>query len=321
MTTPHPPSTDRPAGPRRDDHRVAAFVGAQARALQRYGVTAESRFVEVPAVGRGHVLVAGDGPPLVLVIGGTVPAVFWAPLMAHLPGRTLYAMDLPGFGLTDPVAYEPGTYRRTAVGFLAGVLDALGLERADFVTHSMGSLWTHWLAGSRPGRVAAQTMIGCPAFFLGTSAPVPMRLASVPGLGRLLLSAPPSAGQVARVMAMVGERPDGIDEVCGALLACERLPGYTGSMLGMMRSVMSWTRARPEVRTGPDELRAVRRPVQLIWGEHDAFGSVAAGRRIAELVPGARCHVVPGGHAPWFHHAERVAPLARDFLEARGQRP
>jgi pimeloyl-ACP methyl ester carboxylesterase len=318
MTTPNRTTTHSPGPALRDSDRVGAFQGAQRRVLDRYGVAAEARFVTVPAIGgRAQVLVAGEGEPLVMVIGGTIPAAFWAPLMAHLPGRTLYAMDLPGFGLTDPVDYRPETYRDTAVAFLREVLDGLGVHRSQFVTNSMGSLWTHWLASVQPERVEAQVMVGCPAFFLGTKAPLPMCLASVPGLGRLLVSPPPSAKQVERVIAMVGEAPRGIDEVRDLLLACERLPAYTDSMLAMMRSVMSYARVRPSVVTGPDQLRAVAHPVQLIWGEDDAFGDVGTGRRIAELIPGGRFVSVPGGHAPWLHHCEPVAAVVREFLAIR----
>jgi pimeloyl-ACP methyl ester carboxylesterase len=240
----------------------------------------------------------------------------WAPLMAHLPGRTLYAMDLPGFGLTDPVGYHPTTYRATATAFLAGVLDGLGLGRCQFVTNSMGSLWSLWLA-EHQARVEAQVMIGCPAMFLGTSAPAPMRLASVPWLGRRLLTMRrPSPKQVEQVIAMVGEQARGIDEIRDLLLACEQLPTYVDSMLGMTRSVMSWTRVRREVATGPEQLRAIHHPVQLIWGEEDPFGTAKTGRRIAELIPGSRFAAVPGGHAPWFHHADQIATITRDFLAA-----
>lgn len=263
MTTPDRTTARARTTAGRGDDRVAAFRRAQQRVLTRYRVAAEPRFVEVPAIGgQTQVLVAGDGPPLVMVIGGTTPAAFWAPLMARLSGRTLYAMDLPGFGLTAAVDYRPETYRETAVAFLAGLLDGLGLDRCQFVTNSMGSLWSLWLAQEQ-ARVEAQVMVGCPAFFLGTTAPVPMRLASVPWLGRRLLTLrEPSAKQVEQIMAMVGEEPRGIHELRDALLACQRLPAYVGSMQGMMRSVMSWTRARPEVTVGPEQLRAIQHPVQ-----------------------------------------------------------
>ena len=298
---------------------VAGFLDAQQRVLDRYRVTAQRRYVEVPTTGgQAQVLVVGQGPPLVMVIGGAVPAAFWIPLMAKLPGRTLYAIELPGFGLTAPTAYHPATLRRTAVNYLAGVLGALGLGASQFVTQSMGSQWTTWLAADRPGTVATQVMVGCPAFFLDTSAVLPFRLASVPGLGSLLMALQrPSATGAERVMRMVGEDPTGLDEIRDVLLAAQRLPTYTPSLLALMRAVMSSTRPRPEIVTTPDQLRRISHPVRLIWGERDSFGKPEAGHRIAELIPGADLRVVPGGHAPWFHHAGQVAELAREHLEAR----
>jgi pimeloyl-ACP methyl ester carboxylesterase len=299
------------------DTAVAAFLDAQQRVLDRYRVPAQRRYVEVPATGgQAQVLVAGEGPQLVMVIGGAVPAVFWAPLMARLPGRTLYVVELPGFGLTDPMTYEPDTLRRRAVDHLAGVLDALGLGPGQFVTQSMGSQWTSWLAADRPGTVTAQVMVGCPAFFLDTSAVLPFQLASVPGLGRLLMSLQkPSVANTERMMRIVGEDPAGLAELRDVLLAAACLPTYTPSLLELMRASMRWTRPRPAVVTTPAHLRLVAHPVRLIWGRGDPFGPVDAGRRIADAIPAADLHVVPGGHAPWFHHADLVARLTRAFLQ------
>lgn len=294
---------------------VGGFLDAQQRVLDRYGVDAERRSVPTSG-GTAQVLVAGEGPPLPMVIGGTVPAVFWAPLMARLRGRTLCAIELPGFGLTDPVRYHHATLRRTAVAFLDGVLDGLGIGRCDVVSQSMGSQWTAWLAADRPARVRSQVMIGCPAFFLDTSAPLPMRLFSVPGLGRALqASSPPSPRGAERIIRMVGEDPEGLAELRDVLVAAQRVPTYGDSTLALMRAVMRSTRPRAEIVLGPDELRRVGHPVRLVWGEQDPFGRLASGRRAAELMPVATFHVVPGGHAPWFHHADLVAGLVRDLLD------
>ncbi|MGD8898372.1 MAG: alpha/beta fold hydrolase, partial [Acidobacteriota bacterium] len=155
---------------------TSEFEAAQERLLRRVGVAAESRFVDVPAVsGQAHVLVAGRGPAVVMVPGFADPAAMWAPLMARLEGFTLYAVDRPSFGLTDRARYSTATIRRLAVTFLEQVLDALGLERPAIVANSIGSLWSIWLALERPRRLATMSHVGCPAFILGTSAPLPMR--------------------------------------------------------------------------------------------------------------------------------------------------
>ena len=300
---------------------AAQFRTAQQRVLDRYGVAANSRFIDVPVIGGGaHVLEAGDGPPLVMVIGGTIPAAMWAPLMAQLSGYRLYAMDLPGFGLTDAIPYEAASYRVTTVRFLAQLLDALGLQRVPFVTNSTGSLWTNWLSLDHPDRVTAQVQIGCPAHVLGTAAPLPMRLVSIRSIGRLLMRMqPPSVEQVERVGHAVREDLAAVPEIRDVLLACERLPTYAESMLALMHAHMRFGQPRREVvQTGAD-LAAVRHPVQLIWGEDDPFGSVEVARRVTGYLPDAQLDIVPGGHAPWFHHAAQVARLALDFLHARAE--
>ncbi len=78
------------------------FSQAQATVLSHYGLTAEERWVEAPVIdGQAHVLVTGEGPPVVLLNGIGVPAAMWAPLMTRIDGVTLFAVDLPAFGLTD----------------------------------------------------------------------------------------------------------------------------------------------------------------------------------------------------------------------------
>lgn len=293
----------------------AAFGWAQQRVLGRYDLAAEARMVDVPSIGgRAQVLVTGQGPPVLLVIGAAVPAAFWAPLMRWLSWHTLYAVDLPGFGLTSRVDYRPQTFRAIGVEFLADVMDALGLRDCPVVTHAMGSLWTRWLAEQRPDLVGRQAMVGCPALVLGTSAPGPMRLASVPRLGPWLVDAPPSARQADEMMRMLGEDPQGLDEVRDLLVACEGLPGYAASMAAMTGSVLRWTRVRPEMATGPDELRAVSHPVHLVWGRDDPVGSPEVGIRCADLLPQASLAIVPGGHLPWLHGSYAVAAALAGFL-------
>jgi pimeloyl-ACP methyl ester carboxylesterase len=294
------------------DALATGFLDSQEAVLDRYGLTVRRHHVDVATTGgQAQVLSTGDGPPLVLVIGGALPAAFWAPLMARIHGHTLHAIELPGFGLTDPTTYRASTLRRTAVDHLSGVLDALGIGASQFVTQSMGSQWTTWLAESRPERVLSQVIVGCPAFFLDTSAALPFRLASIPGLGRVLMSLQsPSGTNVERLLRMVGEDPAGLDEIRDLLVATQRLPTYASSLVALMRACMYWSRPRRSSVTTEDDLREINHPVRLVWGREDTFGSLESGRRIARLIPGAEIFVVPGGHAPWLHNAELVAALA-----------
>ena len=305
------------------DTDVTTFRQAQDTLMHRVGITARSIEVPAPSVeGTAHVLVTGEGPPLVMVIGGAIPAALWAPLLPHLPGRTLYAVDLPGFGLTTPVGYSVETVRSLAVDFLGDVLEELDVAQAPFVTQSQGSLWTMWFAEEHPDRVVAQSVVACPAHVLGTTAPVPMRLMSIGALGRLMLRLqPPSRRQTERVFAGVHEDVSRTPELVDVLLACERLPWYPDALLSLMRAVMRVGRARPEVVSGAEELGRVSHPVQLVWGDRDPFGSVDVARRTARLLPDAELHVVRGGHAPWFDDPSAVARLVTAFLARHAPLP
>lgn len=291
------------------------FVQAQREALAQAGVEAASRFVELPGIGgRAHVLEAGHGPPVLLVCGIGTPAAMWAPLMAHLSGSTLYAVDLPGFGLSDARPGFASRLRPNAVAFLRSVLDALGLERSALVGNSLGSLWSFWLALEHPDRVAAMVHVGCPALFLGTSAPLPMRLLSVPVLGKVLSKLqPPSEKQVRELARMVGEDPLPA-ETAKLLLATERLPDYEPTFLALLRVLVRPRGARREVALDEAALSGVLTPVQLVWGASDPFGAPAVGERATAALPHGELHVVAGGHAPWLRRAGEVGLLARPFL-------
>ena len=298
------------------------FRRAQRRLLDRVGVRAESHFFDVPAVsGRVHVLIAGEGPPVVMVPGFADPAAMWAPLMARLEGFSVYAIDRPCFGLTGPARHDTATARKLAVMFLEQVLDALRLNQPVFVASSIGSLWSIWLSLDRADRVAAMTHVGCPAFILGTSAPLPLRLLSISPLGRLLMRlSPPSPRQVDRIAAMAGENLSDLPELRDLLVVNQKLPGVQAAMIELLHSLVRLRGPRPEIELTPAQLAQIRQPVQLIWGERDPFGAPDVGRRAARIIPAAAFHAIPkAGHAPWIAHAHAVADLAVPFIRTAGR--
>lgn len=300
-----------------------AFEAAQRRVLERFRLDAESRFVRIPAIGgRAHVLTVGSGSSVVMLNGIGCPAAMWAPLMARLSGYRIVAIDAPGCGLTDGAVTTTDGVRARAVAFLEQALDALEIDRPAFVANSMGSLWALWLALDRPDRVAAMVHVGTPAVVLGTSAPLPMRLMSVPPVGRLLTRLrPPSIARMNQTAAMVHVDLDRQPEVREVMVASERMPDAAESFLSLLHACIRVRGARPEVAFTAAQLAEVAQPVQLVWGNDDPFGPVPVARRVAELLPDARLDLVRGGHAPWIERAEEIGALAVDFLSARYARP
>lgn len=292
------------------------FIEAQTAALRQHGIDAEERFVDVPAVaGQAHVLVAGDGPAVVMLNGIGTPAAMWAPLMAELAGYTLYAVDLPGYGLTDTTSELTNDFRAKAVDFLEDVLDGLGLRRPAFVANSLGSLWAMWLAIDRPDRVGALVHVGCPAVVLNTSAPLPMRLLSVRPLGRLMMKVqPPSPKQVEQLSKVVNEHPLPA-EIADLLLATEQLPHFEKTFLATLHTLITPRGGRAEMALTAELLGQVHQPSLLVFATNDPMGAAPVGERVAAALPRAELHMVEGGHVPWVHHADQVAPPILAFLK------
>jgi len=292
------------------------FLEAQRRMLSRYGVRAESRFVDAPSVdGRAHLLEVGRGPDVVVLNGMGTPAAMWAPLLAELDGLRLLAVDLPGYGLTDTGERLAEDLRENAVAFLVDTLDALELSRPAFVANSLGSLWAIWLALDRPDRVGPTVHVGCPGAAPDTVPPLPLRLQAMPVLGRLLARlVPPSERQVEGLAKMVREHPL-TPELVDLLVATERLPGFIETLLSTLRAMLRLRGYRPEIELTGDDLRRVGQASLLVWGERDPFGPVEAGRAMADAMPDARFQLVEGGHAPWLDDPERVARLTTAFLD------
>lgn len=304
----------------RQDHRHPqdtrqGFLDAQSAVLARYGIEAERRWIDIDATGgRAQVVVAGDGPPVVMCNGIGVPAAMMAPLIAGVANATVHAVDLPGYGLTDTCDDFYRNVRGSAVQFLVEVLDGLGLARPAIVANSLGSLWSTWLATDRPDRVAALAHVGCQALVLGTSAPLPMRLLGLWGLGTLMMRLqPPSARQVKQLSKMVHEHPLPPD-IARLILATERLDHFESAFLRVLQQAVRLRGARPAWATTAADLARIDAPTLLVYARDDPMGGPAVGERVAAALPCAELHIVDGGHAPWIHHADQILPALNDFL-------
>jgi len=297
------------------------FIDAQRRMLNRYGVKAESQFLDIPSIqGQAHILTCGEGPPVIMISGIGTPGAMWALLMAELGGFSLYVVDLPGYGLTDASEDFSDNIKHNAVRFLNEVMIQLELHSSSFVVNSLASLFSSWLALDQPDKVSAFVHVGCPALVLGTSAPLPMRLLSVKPLGHLMTRLqPPSEKQVKQLSKMVNEHPM-VPELVELLVATERLPGFRHTFLSTLNVLLRLRGSRPEVRLTARQLSRIEHPTLVFWGEDDPFGSVAVGERMVEALPPAELHVIEGGHAPWLKQAEEIGSKTATFLRHKANR-
>jgi pimeloyl-ACP methyl ester carboxylesterase len=226
--------------------------------------------------------------------------------------------------MSDGVDFLQVDVRRLAVDVLQAVLDTSGVQRAAFVANSMGGWWTFQLAMRAPARVTRMVMLGCPAVILDTSAPLPMRLISVPVLGRRLvkLMAAPSAVEARKVPTFLGHPLEvgqrWSEAEAETAYRFSNLPNAQQSWLTLLRRFLRLWGPSREMRISAEELRTVTQPTLLVWGKNDPFGSPDAGRAVAKLMPQADLLVVGLGHLPWWDELDECVRLVRDFVARSG---
>lgn len=297
----------------------AAYTDAVARLCDRYGVTADSRVVELdgPAE-RIHYLAAGDGPPLLALHGLGATSAIWVPVLADLADSfRVVVPDRPGRGLSTPVDYRTLSFRSFGVAYLRGLLDELGVDETAVVANSLGGFQAFALAVDHPGRVSRLCPVGAP---VGLSRQLPMayRLFGLPVVGRWLFDRM-REGSVAdwrettREMDVVDDAAIP-DEVLEVRLLGDHLPGNRESLWSLVDAMGSVRGLDPSLDLR-DGLGGIDAPTRFVWGTADAFWPPAVGRSAVDSMPDAEMVVLDDhGHVPWLEPGDAAIEATLGFL-------
>ena len=124
--------------------------------------TVETAYVDVGGI-RTRYLVAGEGPPVVLLHGTSLAidarATWYRTIPALASRFRVYAPDMPGFGGTDPAPHGRHMLRMERSGFARAFLDSLEIERCGLVGHSEGGFLGTRIAIEQPDRVLALAIV------------------------------------------------------------------------------------------------------------------------------------------------------------------
>jgi pimeloyl-ACP methyl ester carboxylesterase len=308
-----------------DDHdpRVMAAKAAEKRLYEFYGFSYTIRHIMLPRYGiRVRITETGEGDPVIIVPGNTGDGFPFVPILPHLPGRRIFILNRPGGGLSEGMDHTTVDFHDFAVETVTTVFDALVLDRAPIIAHSMGGHWSQWFAIARPERVTALALLGVPGNVL-TTCPTPLlRLTTIPGLGKLIgrLTVPKELRTALNGLKVTGHSAESIARQPAALAECyyrfPQLPHYLTSTLSLMTSVNRLRGSTPRYRITAQQLVTIAQPVLYLWGTHDPFGSVETGRKIASLVPHSEFHTLAdGGHLPWLDDPGFAGRLVSNFLD------
>ncbi|MBN8884136.1 MAG: alpha/beta fold hydrolase [Rudaea sp.] len=294
----------------------AAFVARRVEAI----VPPLGNFLEIGNA-RLHYVDRGSGPVVVLMhgLGGNLRN-FHALIDRLVEGHRVIAVDRPGCGYSTMASgAQPNLFEQAAI--VVAFMRALNLQRPLLVGHSLGGALALALALDHPDSIRALVLISpashevhdVPAAFKGLEIDSPLLRRAI----AWTLAAPlGQLGHEATLRAVFApERPTAdFDTVGGGALGAR--PGNfiaaSTDMVALPGALAVMTPHYPSLSL----------PLDVVFGRSDPICPVAVhGKPLADAVPGAELHLLPGGHMIPITQADAVARLIATAAAAGSARP
>ena len=240
---------------------------------------------------------------LALLHGFLLDSRMWRPQLEDLSADfTVIAWDAPGAGdSADP----PGEFTTADwADSLAGLLDAVGVDRAHILGLSWGGIVAQELYRRHPARFRSLVLAGTYAGWKG-SLPESVCQERIETCLRDS-SLPPDELVAKYVPSMFGRAA--ADDVRLELSAAMAHFHPLGFRLMAMSSAESDTR---------DVLATIRVPTLLVWGDEDARSPLSVAHQFSNAIPGSRLAVIPeAGHVSNLEAPERFNAEVRTFYRS-----
>jgi 2-hydroxy-6-oxonona-2,4-dienedioate hydrolase len=221
-------------------------------------------------------------------------------------GYRVILMDCPGWSKSDPVVCT-GARSELNARALAGLVDALDLEKIHLIGNSMGAHSAMMYTLTQPARVGKLVLMGG-----GTGGASPFM--PMPTEGIKLLNAlyrEPSIENLKRMMAVFVYDPSSLTEDLYQL-RLDNMLARREHLVNFVKSQEQNPKQYPDVSA---RLGEVTQPVLVIWGRDDRFVPLDAGLRLVAGLPNADFHVFGRcGHWAQWEHADRFNRMVVDFL-------
>jgi 2-hydroxy-6-oxonona-2,4-dienedioate hydrolase len=275
------------------------------------GVAFRQGYLDAGGV-RTRYLHAGDEgrPALVLLHGsGGHAEAYVRNLESHAEHFSTWSIDMLGHGYTD----KPGHPLEIAhyVDHLLAVLDAIGAQTVYLSGESLGGWVAARAASDHPGRVERLVLNTA-----GGSQADPRVMERIRTLSMAAAENPDWATVQARIRWLMADKSKGYDDIVASRQKVYQQPGFAAAMSDIMALQDPEIRARNLL--GPAEYGAITAPTLVLWTSDDPTADVSEGKRISEMIPGARFEVMAGcGHWPQYEDPKTFNRLHLDFLLGR----
>jgi 2-hydroxy-6-oxonona-2,4-dienedioate hydrolase len=258
---------------------------------------------------RTRVLQAGpaDGEALVLMAGtGGHLEAYAHNIPAFAQRYRVVAYDYPGHGYTTHATadLELPAY----VEHLAGLLDALGIDKVHLNGESLGGWVAVKFAAAHPDRVG-KLVLNTPG---GTMAR-PEVMEKLRSLSQAAADDPTPDRIRARLEWLMADPATVTDELVEIRRTIYARPGFADSM----RHILCLQ--DPEIRRRnlitDEDLAAVPGPTLVVWTSDDPSGPAGAGMEMVEKIPRGRFQLITGaGHWPQWEQRDRFNEIVLAFL-------
>jgi pimeloyl-ACP methyl ester carboxylesterase len=258
-------------------------------------------------IDRMAVEIDGDGDAVVCVhgLGGTTNT--WTPLVPSLARHRAVRIELPGSGrshkayaLAESAANKGALSIGAFVDAVLRVCGALGIRRAFFAGHSMGTIVCQHLALREPSLVRGLLLFGA------------------------LLAPPEAARGGLRSRAQLA-RSEGMFPIADAIVQAALSANTRETQpvtVAMVRESLLAQDAEGYARScealaaaEPAAVESIGCPVHLVAGDEDAIAPVQTARAIAARMPQARVEQLARcGHWMTFERAADCQRFTREFL-------
>jgi len=249
-----------------------------------------------------------EGTPLMLIHGSGPGVTAWANWRMALPlfaeNRSVYAPDIVGFGYTERpngIVYNLDFW----VNHILGFLDAMKIEKADFIGNSFGGALTLALATRHPDRLRRIVLMGA----AGGHFAITSGLDDVWGYE-------PSLENMRRMVAMFAHDKSILtDALITSRYEASIRPGFHESYRQMFPAPRQ--RHVDALATLPDLLKAMPHQVLLIHGREDRIIPLQSSYDLHQLIPHSELHVFGEcGHWTQIEKKDRFVQLVEHFLNA-----
>jgi 3-oxoadipate enol-lactonase len=232
----------------------------------------------MPVLDRDGVRIAwddrGKGPPILLIMGHRYSSAMWYPVFEGLGNRyRLISFDNRGTGKSDS---RPRTSIAELTADALAVLDAAGLDSAHVYGVSMGGGIALEFAIRYPERTRS-VILGC------TTAKTEVTPLKGSWLPKIIYRLPPAILKLLGSKKYKGGYGDAApDEAIARDKAILARDPYVAS------GVLAQHFAIREYSVDPADVAAVKAPALVLHGTQDLAVPYEAGKRLAEMIPGAR---------------------------------